>query len=268
MKSKRNLTNEQFYTDETLAIKLISLIDLKKYSLIIEPSAGKGSFSLQIPNCIAFDIEPRHSSILQADFLELNIKTTNPKDVLIIGNPPFGRQSSLAIKFIKKACFLADTVAFILPRSFKKESMKDKFPSNFWCVLEIDLGEKIFLTEKDEDYGVKCVFQVWGRKSETRKKSKITTDLFEWCERDQAEMCLIRVGSRAGYASLDVDTTKSVKTHYFLKHKTAPLNEIYEILKSISWEHSNTTGPRSISKREFIEKFIKIWTDRTTKQSY
>lgn len=258
MKSKRDLTNEQFYTDANLAVELISLLDLKKYTLIIEPSAGQGSFSLQIPGCMAFDIEPKHSSILRADFLELDIKTPNPKDALIIGNPPFGRQSSLAIKFIKKACLLADTVAFILPRSFKKDSMKDKFPNNFWCILEVDLGERIFLTEKNENYKVKCVFQIWERKSETRKKIKITTDLFEWCERNQAEMCLIRVGGRAGYVSLDVDITKSVKTHYFLKHKTAPLSEIYEIFKSISWEHSNTTGPRSISKKEFIEKFIEI----------
>ena len=34
----------------------------------------------------------------------------------IIGNPPFGRQSSLAIKFIKKSVEYCDSISFILPK--------------------------------------------------------------------------------------------------------------------------------------------------------
>ena len=45
----------------------------------------------------------------------------------IIGNPPFGRQSSLAIKFIKKSCEFCDSISFILPKSFKKDSLKKHF---------------------------------------------------------------------------------------------------------------------------------------------
>ena len=52
----------------------------------------------------------------------------NYKNIHIIGNPPFGRQSSLAIKFIKKSCEFCDTLSFILPKSFKKESLKKHFP--------------------------------------------------------------------------------------------------------------------------------------------
>ena len=48
-----------------------------------------------------------------------------------IGNPPFGRQSSLAKKFIKHICSCdkTKTIAFILPKSFKKDSLK-KLHSN------------------------------------------------------------------------------------------------------------------------------------------
>ena len=38
------------------------------------------------------------------------------KKVLFFGNPPFGRNSSLALKFIKKCCIHGDTIAFILPK--------------------------------------------------------------------------------------------------------------------------------------------------------
>ena len=48
----------------------------------------------------------------------------NSRKIHVIGNPPFGRQSSLAIKFIKKSCSFSDTISFILPKSFKKDSMK------------------------------------------------------------------------------------------------------------------------------------------------
>jgi hypothetical protein len=44
----------------------------------------------------------------------------------IIGNPPFGRQSSTAIKFIKKSCLFCNSLSFILPKSFKKDSLKNK----------------------------------------------------------------------------------------------------------------------------------------------
>ena len=51
----------------------------------------------------AFDIEPPETkyNIVKEDFLELDLNKYN-KSLAFIGNPPFGRQSSIAKKFIKK----------------------------------------------------------------------------------------------------------------------------------------------------------------------
>ncbi len=45
---------DRFYTKETISKKCISLVKecYNNFSLIIEPSAGKGSFSNNIENCL------------------------------------------------------------------------------------------------------------------------------------------------------------------------------------------------------------------------
>ena len=49
---------DKFYTKPSTAIKLISLINLKNYDVVIEPSAGNGSFSNNIThqNILSFVI--------------------------------------------------------------------------------------------------------------------------------------------------------------------------------------------------------------------
>lgn len=55
---------DKFYTKEKTAKECISLIpELDTYDLIIEPSAGNGSFS-SLLDCIAYDIEPEAESIV------------------------------------------------------------------------------------------------------------------------------------------------------------------------------------------------------------
>jgi predicted RNA methylase len=63
---------DKYYTPVELAKycidKTYEIIGKENITEIIEPSAGNGSFSLQIPNCIAYDIEPEHESIIKQDF--------------------------------------------------------------------------------------------------------------------------------------------------------------------------------------------------------
>jgi len=129
---KRN-TIDKYYTKSNIVNECIKSI--KKYTsisqddLIIEPSAGNGAFIEQIKtlsnNYKFYDIEPENDNIIKQDFLDLNydeiIKKYKKKH--IIGNPPFGRQSSLAIKFIKKCCEFADTISFILPRPDQRSGL-------------------------------------------------------------------------------------------------------------------------------------------------
>ena len=94
---------DKYYTPIELAKycidKAYEIIGKENITEVIEPSAGCGNFSLQIPNCIAYDIEPEHKSIIQKDFFELDLPYKEGR--LIIGNPPYGHRSNLSLQFFK-----------------------------------------------------------------------------------------------------------------------------------------------------------------------
>ena len=138
---QKNL-NDKFYTKPAVAKQLINILDLQKYDLIIEPSAGNGSFSKNIANCLALDLFPEDESILQQDFFSFIPPKAN--NCLVIGNPPFGQQAKLAIAFFRHAANFANTIAFILPKSFKKHSIQNRLPLNFHLEQEYELPENSF----------------------------------------------------------------------------------------------------------------------------
>lgn len=74
---------DRFYTKTEVAAQLLSKLQLEQYNLIIEPSAGNGSFSSQIPNCLALDIALAHSSIQEKNFFDF---FTEENNVLVVGN--------------------------------------------------------------------------------------------------------------------------------------------------------------------------------------
>lgn len=243
----RSVDKEQFFTTDENAEFCISKINLSEYDRIIEPSAGNGSFSKRIYGCMAFDIEPLDESIIKADFLSLNIERN--VRTLVIGNPPFGRQSSLAIKFINKSALFADTIAFILPLSFKKESMISKLDKHIHLVSVYELRNDNFYFG-EETFHIPCAFFIFEYKDELRGDpvKEITSD-FEFVCQEDADNSIRRVGVYAGrIESLDV----SPASHYFVKWNVP---EAKEIFSNIKFTFNNTVGPRSISKNEIIRYY-------------
>ena len=116
---------DKYYTSVALADycinKTYEIIGKENITEIIEPSAGNGSFSLQIPDCIAYDIKPEHESIIKQDYLKLELEYK--KGRLIIGNPPFGKGNYLSVQFFKNAIKQAQFIAFILPISQLNNNM-------------------------------------------------------------------------------------------------------------------------------------------------
>jgi len=108
---------DKYYTPVELAKscieKTFEVIGRENITDIIEPSAGNGSFSLQLPNCTAYDIAPEHKSIIKQDFLKLELPYK--KGRLVVGNPPFGKGTALSNRFVRKGFEIADYIAFILP---------------------------------------------------------------------------------------------------------------------------------------------------------
>jgi hypothetical protein len=264
---KRN-TVDKYYTKQEITEdcknQIIQNIDIKKNDLIIEPSAGNGSFIKIIKeisnNYKFYDLIPENDEIIKQDFLTLDInKIIEPYDKIhIIGNPPFGRQSSLAIKFIKQCCKFSNTISFILPKSFKKESNKSKFNNFFHLVYEKDLPDNSFIIN-NTDCNVPCVFQIWKKEDFVRFiPPKIEPINFKFVKKnDNPNISFRRVGVYSGKIDKEIDN-KSIQSHYFIKFtNNKSINENIKLLQKIFFEFNNTVGPKSISKQELIKEFNK-----------
>ena len=270
---KRNVI-DKFYTKKEVAMYCINLF--KEYvtpnndDLIIEPSAGNGGFIDAIKslkcNYEFYDLEPEHEEIAKQDYLLYNTTTNNNNNnnnntqkIHIVGNPPFGRQSSLAIKFIKKSCHFCTSISFILPKSFKKDSLKKTFPLNYHLLFEIDLPENSFLVNAKE-HDVPCIFQIWVKKTYNREVSeKLDPHNFIFVEKtNNPSISIRRVGVNAG--TIDVNSAnKSVQSHYFIRFtNTNSLEKNLDLLKSVVYDSNNTVGPKSIGKQELIKEFNKV----------
>ncbi len=259
---KRN-TIDKFYTNKDTVklcgevISHILDIDYEK-DLIIEPSAGNGSFrdiTISLSKSYQLlDIEPEADDIIQCDYLKYTPDKKYRK-IHVIGNPPFGRQSSTAIKFIKHSASFCDTISFILPKSFKKESMRSKFPLQFHLTHQQDLEKKCFLLDGDE-YDVPCIFQVWEKKDKPRPKkvNKIPKGFMFVKKNESHDISFRRVGGTAGTISTQT-LDKNIHSHYFIRFTNK--DDINKILCA-QFETDNTVGPKSISKQELITEYNKL----------
>jgi predicted RNA methylase len=267
-KGLRRNTIDKFYTKPKIADYCINVIQQtlnisKTHDLIIEPSAGNGVFIsaiTQICNHYKFyDIQPEHDDIIKQDFLELNNIPQTFSKIHIIGNPPFGRQSSIAIKFIKKSCQFCDSLSFILPKSFRKESLQRHFPLQFHLVHEEDLPKNSFLVDGNE-YNVETILQIWIKQDIDRQGIvKIRPNSFQFVKKtENHDISFRRVGVYAG--KIDTETKdKSIQSHYFIKFlDNTDLDTIIKKLQTITYPTNHTVGPKSISKRELILEFNKV----------
>ena len=256
----RKNTKDQYYTKSTVAKKCVDKIratlpQTDAYQWI-EPSAGNGAFLKILPDTfdkIGIDLEPKSSNIQQGNFLDWF--PISEKKRVFFGNPPFGRQGSLAKSFIKHAAQYADIIAFILPRSFVKPSMSRAFPLKFHCIHSEELEKNAFEVNTVE-YDVPCVFQIWEKNVENRIVAEaVKEDGFEYVKHGQPfHIAFKRVGGLAGkcYPSA---TGYNPQFHYFLKLEDEYVPFIKNIIEKVNLHTfpSNTVGPRSLSKGEANE---------------
>lgn len=260
---------DKFYTNTNVVNLCIN--NLKKYinispnDLCIEPSAGSGSFISQIKllckNYLFLDLEPEHNEIIKMDYLNFNYKKIKEEyeKIHIIGNPPFGRQSSLAKKFIKYSSKFCDSISFILPKSFKKDSFKKSIPINFHLEFELDIPENAFLIN-NKIHNVPCIFQIWIKKDFNRIiPKKIKPLLFKFVKKNKfPDISFRRVGINAGNIDKSI-ISKSEQSHYFIKFNKELTDDLFNKLKAIKFlSKDNTVGPRSISKQELIKEYNKV----------
>ena len=275
---QRKIDLEQYYTKESIAKKIVDIVhdkyNIDSFDIIIESSSGTGVFIKQLletsnnikNKLLYYDIDPRFPGTIKCDYLEhdiikdINNINNNAKKIIVIGNPPFGRQSCLLKKFIKKSCMSATVVAFILPCSFKKNSMIKSFPLNFHKEYEIDLPLNSFILNNTE-YSVPCIFQIWIKKDYNRilPKKEYENDTYSFTTKDDCMFSFRRVGALAGKFEFDREKILSLskESNYFIKinHEN---NILKDDLDKIIWKTNNTVAAKSISKQELIYELNKI----------
>ena len=251
--------SDQFYTKKSVAKecydKVISMYPEFNYSLFLEPSAGDGSFYNLLPadKKIGIDIHPACSGVLEQDFFTY----VPPSGTTItIGNPPFGRKSSLAIKFFNKAAEFSEVIAFIVPRTFKKQSIHNKLNLNFHLKLDDNLQPTSFILN-GKPYRVPCCFQVWQRLDTKRviEKKSLDNELFSYVKKDNYDLAVRRIGGRTGKAVKDIGSFAPA-SFYFLKVKDGvSIDWLMNKINSIDFGATvkATAGAKSLSKPELIK---------------
>jgi hypothetical protein len=171
---------DKFYTIPSCSKKCIDTIcdfyDIAQWELIVEPSAGDGSFYHQIPseNKIGIDILPDNPEIIKQDFFDYYPPSVISDPILVIGNPPF----SLAIKFFNHSAKWATVIAFILPRTFRKTSIHNKLDTRFHLIYDEELPTQPCCFSPP--MMVKCCFQVWEKREESREVIALPTIHPDW----------------------------------------------------------------------------------------
>jgi hypothetical protein len=165
---------EQLYTPQEVANfcldEVLKLVDID--NKFLEPAGGTGVFieallskNVESKNIISFDIQPKHHLVkLTENSLD---EIVDEKDLIVVGNPPFGRNNSLSVPFFNHFAPSAKMIAYILPKSWRKWSIQDKLNQDFWLVKDLDLNTSFQNENKvpiDERTKLRTVFQIWERR--------------------------------------------------------------------------------------------------------
>lgn len=156
---------DQFYTTPAVAAQCLSILDLTQYDCVIEPSAGAGAFFSQIvhPQTIGMDIAPAAPGIQSASWFDYRIPSQF-RDVLVVGNPPFGVRNRLSLAFIHHALQFDNvrTVAFILPNAYHKHTLQKRIAPRYRLAQILPLPADAF-TFNGMPFHLPCAFFVFDQ---------------------------------------------------------------------------------------------------------
>jgi hypothetical protein len=227
----------------------------KEANTIIEPSAGNKDIAHYFPGATLYDLDPKHSDILRQDWLKYN-HFDNGR-TLVVGNPPFGKNNTLAIKFINKAAEFADWIAFILPKGFKRIPTQNRISTSHSLYSEIDLPKNSFYLpdeEGDKPYDVPAVAQIWHRKNREKQEISYNSQWVKFTSPEDADIAVKRAGK---LGSIDVDKSKwnthSHRQYHYLKLVKNP-EKVINFIKTYDWNKigDNTVAAPVITKFDLI----------------
>jgi len=249
---------EQFYTPTELSLQLTMKVaeHIKDFQdrTVIEPAGGTGSFikaakSLGIKKVLSFDIEPKADGVIEADFLDANLKVSN---AVTISNPPFGRNNSLSIPFFNKAAQHSEYIAFIVPRSWRKWSVINRLNRNFHLIHDEDLaidyvddsGEMVWQKAR-----LNTCFQIWKREDYQRELVKVEDHgLVSKVKPDEADIALTVFGYGCGKVKTSFDRVPNTTVMFLKVHDKRVIPALNKV--DFSRFYKNTAYTEALSLPE------------------
>ena len=169
---------------------------------------------------------------------------------VVIGNPPYGKNSNLAVKFLNKAAELSKDIHMVLPRTFRKPSIINRLNPHLHLVSDSDVDDSAF-----RDSIVACV-QKWEVKEEQRERIVTYTKHkdFTFCKKSEADICLGRVGGGPTGKVFDEWENRSENSHYFLKVSSPEvIDNLRTLYKEFKCAALQTVGCPSLSKDDCVK---------------
>ena len=237
--NKRVTGKEQYYTPSPLALELVAVVanlipDFSERNFL-EPAGGNGSFVIALQkhgakNISSVDLYPKHPLVAKKDFL-----THKPKDknLIVISNPPFGRNNALAIPFFNHSAEFSDYICFLVPRSWRKWSVQNRLDPKFHLVHDQD----VFVSYEDEngnpiksDNELRTCFQIWQKTSELRDPIRVPDNgLITKSTPAEAEIAIRVFGYGCGNV-LESFPRESNTTLMFLRVKNHRIRKLLQTL--------------------------------------
>ena len=254
-------TLDKYYTKNTTVSICLEELELNEYDFIIEPSAGAGAFYNCLPNPkIGLDIEPDYSDLIKENWLKYKIPSYY-RNVLIVGNPPYGRNHYLSTKFIKHSLSFSNvkTIAFILADVYQKYTRQRIIPKIEWRIKNIiKLPKNSFIFEGNEKH-IPCSFFIFDKSDgkdlrcdPNKYKDKVD---FTFGTKNDFDLFLF------GAAPKKIITNPALNNRgHYLKSKI-PVNQLLEKLNKIKWTGYSCAngGVYWLTQTEIIEQYYKTY---------
>ena len=261
---------DKFYTVPAISEKCLSVIGAKydwaTWDLVVEPSAGNGSFLSRIPTVkkIGLDIAPESSNIIKQDFF--GYRPPPLTNILVVGNPPFGRVSSLAVRFFNHSADWCSVIAFIVPKTFRRLSLQNRLHRKFHLVHDEDIPADP--CSFSPPMQVKCCFQIWEKRKEDRTVLKLATSHADWdflshgpLNKGQptppkgADFAILAYGGNCGrIVQTSLDTLSPKSWHWIKANVAVPL--LIQRFGSLDYSLSkNTARQNSLGRGELVKLY-------------
>lgn len=263
---------DKFYTKPDYALYCMDVVKLLTDTSemhFFEPCVGDGSFYnlMPIDRRSGYDIHPRVPNVPARNFLIQRSLLNNELPVCVVSNPPFGRLSSVAVKFFNKCASFSDVyfICFIVPLTFRKAATQNKLNESFHLIHDEDCPKKCFLIDGREHHVPTC-FQIWERRSYSRDKNiiKNESEYFTFCTKEVADIAIKRVGTKAGELALRGEEHLDSAMYYIkspFKRQISNIMNSEQYMRDIISLRNSTAGVYCVSKSELvqtIEKYISI----------